>query len=198
MNGRGEAAPAPAARAAGKAAGTQRPTLPPEIKQVFLPGSSASYEPRLIGAATVRFSDARDRHRFNKGSSPERRDRGRIDSDLLGIRRDFGNPANQAGESSSGRCDLRRATFRRGESEEFFRMGEGLSPSALRHPANDGVSLRGDKGVFEIRRDGRRIPHAYRPEVSGAKGRKGRRDTEEICSEDSRSRSKRVACESRC
>lgn len=59
MNGRGESAPAPAAKAAGKAAGTQRPALPPEIKQVFLPGASANYEPRLIGAATVCFSDAK-------------------------------------------------------------------------------------------------------------------------------------------
>lgn len=59
MNGRGEAAPAPVAKPAEKAASAQRPALPPEIKQVFLPGSSANYEPRLLGAATVRFSDAK-------------------------------------------------------------------------------------------------------------------------------------------
>jgi len=38
-----------------------RPTLPPSIPQVFLPGGSSdvTYSPRMLGAATVRFSDAK-------------------------------------------------------------------------------------------------------------------------------------------
>jgi hypothetical protein len=38
-----------------------RPTLPPSIPQVFLPGGSSevTYSPRILGAATIRFSDAK-------------------------------------------------------------------------------------------------------------------------------------------
>ncbi len=40
---------------------TTRPALPPGIPQVFLPGGSSevTYSPRVVGAATVRFSDAK-------------------------------------------------------------------------------------------------------------------------------------------
>jgi hypothetical protein len=55
------AAPAPAA-----SAGTDRPVLPPEVQQVFLPvttpqpaASTLCYEPRAIGFSSVGFSDAK-------------------------------------------------------------------------------------------------------------------------------------------
>jgi len=43
------------------AATTSRPTLPPSIPQVFLPGGAGAitYTPRVLAAATVRFSDAK-------------------------------------------------------------------------------------------------------------------------------------------
>lgn len=49
------------ARKASASATRSRPALPPSIPQVFLPGSAdtTTYEPRLLAAATVRFSDAK-------------------------------------------------------------------------------------------------------------------------------------------
>jgi len=55
-------APALAAPAASGKSKIQRPALPPSIPQVFLPaagGGTVVYAPRLLGAASVRFCDAR-------------------------------------------------------------------------------------------------------------------------------------------
>ena len=57
MASRRQAAAAPEA-ARVPAAGSPPPSLPPEIKQVFLP-SDGTLQPRLVGAARVRFSDAK-------------------------------------------------------------------------------------------------------------------------------------------
>lgn len=64
MNGRQNEAPAaPAAVPPGpvRDSAATRPTLPPDIRQVFLPadGGEVVYRPVLLGAATVRFSDAK-------------------------------------------------------------------------------------------------------------------------------------------
>jgi len=59
------AAPAPTVPAAASVPSGQsaaRPALPPAVPQVFVPASLAGnvlYQPRLLGAATVRFSDAK-------------------------------------------------------------------------------------------------------------------------------------------
>jgi hypothetical protein len=56
------AAPAPVAKSAAPAADSGRPAIPPGIRQVFLPSESGGelvYRPVLLGAATVRFSDAK-------------------------------------------------------------------------------------------------------------------------------------------
>jgi len=59
MSGRKGAA-VPSAPASAAVASSTRPALPPTVPQVFLPPVSAgkvAYAPRLLGAATVRFSD---------------------------------------------------------------------------------------------------------------------------------------------
>jgi hypothetical protein len=62
MSGRKDTAPAPVSvRSDAAGADTSRPALPPGINQVFLPATSADvvYRPVLLGAASVRFSDAK-------------------------------------------------------------------------------------------------------------------------------------------
>jgi len=61
MAGRKSEAPAAAPLAAGKST-SQRPALPPSVPQVFLPASGGGtivYAPKVLGAASVRFSDAK-------------------------------------------------------------------------------------------------------------------------------------------
>jgi len=59
-------APVPAAVPPARAAGTERPVLPPEIQQFFVPatvagpaGAALAYEPMAVGVASVAFSDAK-------------------------------------------------------------------------------------------------------------------------------------------
>jgi hypothetical protein len=61
-----KAGPPPLPTASPTAASTNRPVLPPDVPQVFLPvrsngpkGATLTYHPKLIGAATVHFSDTK-------------------------------------------------------------------------------------------------------------------------------------------
>ncbi len=62
MAGRKPEVPVAAAPVATGKSSSQRPALPPSVPQVFLPatgGGTVVYAPRLLGAASVRFSDAK-------------------------------------------------------------------------------------------------------------------------------------------
>jgi len=62
MAGRKPDLPAQAVSAASGKSSSQRPALPPSVPQVFLPASGGGtivYAPRLLGAASLRFSDAK-------------------------------------------------------------------------------------------------------------------------------------------
>ena len=62
MAGRKPAVPVAGAPAAAATHTSKRPALPPEVPQVFLPASESGpviYSPRLLGAATIRFTDGK-------------------------------------------------------------------------------------------------------------------------------------------
>jgi hypothetical protein len=62
MTGRKQATPLSPESGDEISAGAKRPAVPPGIKEVFVPSQDAGpviYQPRLIGAATIRFADAK-------------------------------------------------------------------------------------------------------------------------------------------
>ena len=119
--------------APGAAGAGQRPLLPPDVPQHFVParggapaGCTLLYQPMLVGSAQVRVSDTKNKIDVSRDVTVLTADHRRGGAGRVGSGRHGRLHSRRAHPGAGGRCGLRRSARRRGEEEELRRLEQGL------------------------------------------------------------------------